>query len=351
MGTSLTELSPVALNRALLARQLLLERRRLSLVRAVEQVAGLQTQYAPSAYIGLWSRVADFQRNALTRALEERRLVQATLLRSTIHIVSAGDFHLFSSGVRERRREWWARVSGAEAQGVDMAGAAAVIRTALSDGPRRAPELIAELAQAGYPKLAWQGASLWVDMVRVPPSGTWERRRADLYALAEQWVGPTQTSRAEGVAHLLARYLRAFGPAPLADAANWAGLPASDLHEAAETMHLRQFRDSQGDVLFDVPRAPLPAADTRVPVRLLPTWDATLLVHARRAQILPERFRSLVFSTKNPHSVSTFLVDGAVAGTWRVTKGAAEIRPFEPLPARVRRAVQEEVELAAAFVA
>lgn len=346
-----TFLSPRALNRAVLARQLLLQRRRLPLVRAVEQVAGLQTQYAPSGYIGLWSRVSDFRRNALTTALEQRRVVQATLMRSTIHTVSAGDFHLFVAGTRQRRREWWLRVTRRELQGVDMDAAAALIRQALADGPRRAPDLISELTGNGYPKLAWQGIGAWVDMVRVPPSGTWDRRRADLYGLAEQWVGASHASTAEGVRHLLTRYLRGFGPAALADAANWAGVTVGDMRGAAEAMRLRTFIHEDGTRLVDVPRAVLPGADAVAPVRLLPTWDAILLAHARRSGVLPERYRPLVFATKTPQSFPTFLVDGAVAGTWRFTDGAVEITPFDPLPVRVRRAVQDEADQVAAFMA
>lgn len=346
-----TFLSPRALNRSVLARQLLLQRRRLPLVRAVEQVAGLQTQYAPSGYIGMWSRVSGFRRNALTTALEQRRVVQATLMRSTIHMVSADDFHLFVAGTRERRREWWLRVTRRELNGVDMDAAAAVVRAALADGPRRAPDLVSELAGNGFPKVAWQGIGGWVDMVRVPPSGTWQRRRADLYGLAEQWVGPSAASTADGIRHLLARYLRGFGPAALADAANWAGVTVGDMRGAAEAMRLRTFTDEEGTRLVDLPRAPLPGADAAAPVRLLPTWDAILLAHARRSGVLPEHYRPLVFSTKTPQSVSTFLVDGAVAGTWRFRDGAVEIMPFDPLPVRVRRAVQDEADQAAAFMA
>jgi len=111
----------------------------------------------------------------------------------------------------------------------------------------------------------------------------------------------------------------------------------------------RRFRDQQGAELFDLPRAPLPDPETPAPVRFLPTWDATLLVHARRTQLLPERYRGLVFSTRNPHSVPTFLVDGAVAGAWRHQQGRVRLEPFEPLPRRVTRELEEEAQRLAAF--
>lgn len=143
---------------------------------------------------------------------------------------------------------------------------------------------------------------IWLDLVRVPPSGTWEGRRADLYASAADWLEPTEVTRKEGLELLVRRYLGGFGPAPAADIANWVGLPVSSLAPTLERLSLRRFRDEGGRELLDLPRAPLPDPDTPAPVRFLPTWDATLLVHARRTGILPEEHRPKVFSTKTPHS-------------------------------------------------
>jgi hypothetical protein len=145
----------------------------------------------------------------------------------------------------------------------------------------------------------------------------------------------------------LRSYLRGFGPARLADAASWAGVPVTTLQPAAERVLLRAFRDPEGRLLLDLPRAPLPG-DVPAPVRFLPTWDATLLVHARRTQILPEEYRPLIFTTKNPQSVSTFLVDGSVAGTWGVEQTAAKatlvIAPFERLSPGTKKDVVAEAE-------
>ena len=310
------------LNRALLARQLLLERSRLPLTRALEQVAGLQTQYAPSAYIRLWSSLPKFERDDLTRALERKRAVQGTLMRSTIHIVSPRDYWLFAQGVGRSRQEHWLRTHRKEVgDDVDLDAVAAQLRAELSGRVWHREELGGLLRAHG--STIWSGA--WVALVRVPPSGTWDRRRADLFRLAEEWLGPARVDEAEGLAHLLRRYLGGFGPAALADAADWAGVPVTKLRGAAERLELRTFRDEQGKKLLDLPRAPLPGGGVAAPVRFLPTWDATLLAHARRTQILPERHRPLVFHTRTPHSVNTFLVDGSVAGTWA------------PRPARARR--------------
>jgi hypothetical protein len=328
------------LNRALLARQLLLERSALPLPEALEQVAGLQAQYAPSPYVGLWSRLRDFRRDDLTRALEDRTAVQATLLRVTIHIVSAADYPPFTEAIRDTRREWWARAVRRELDGVDIEAAAALVRERLADGP---------LADNGYPKAVWAGVGLWVDLVRVPPSGTWERRRADLYGLAGDWLGPWRVDPGEALEHLVRRYLAGFGPASLADLGAWAGLPLTRLRPVLERVGTRRFRDERGGELFDLPDAPLPDPGTPAPPRFLSTWDANLLVHARRTQLLPERHRGRIFHTKAPHSFPTFLVDGAVAGTWRHERGEVRLEPFEPLARAARRELEDEAERLAAF--
>lgn len=332
------------LNRALLARQLLLKRARMPLIRALERVAGLQAQYAPSAYVGLWSRLEGFRREDLTKALGQRRAVQGTLMRATIHIVSARDYPLFAAAVREGRREWWARVQRRLLKGIEMKAVAADVRAYLADGPRRAAVLQTFLAAQGYPRIAAVSAGMWVDLVRVPPSGTWDRPRADLYALADEWLGPSRVTRTAGLKHLIERYLGGFGPASIDDLASWSGLPPTMLRPVVARLRLRRFRDERGGELLDLPRTPLPHPDTPAPVRFLPTWDATLLAHARRAQILPEPYRPRVFNTRTPHSVSTFLVDGQVAGTWRYEKGRVRLEPFRPLTSMVRHAVEEEAE-------
>lgn len=342
-------LSTRDLNRALLARQLLLERANLPLTRALERIGGLQTQYAPSAYIGLWSRIHDFRREALTKALEQRRAVQATLMRSTIHIVSKRDYPHFAEAVKETRREWWLRVQRAQMEGVDMQAVVGLLRRHLESGPRRQAELTNIVEAEGFPRIAWTSAGLWLDMVRVPPSGTWEQRRADLYGLADDWLGPSTTTERDGMRLLVRRYLGGFGPARVNDVASWAGLPVTVLRPVVEELRVRRFRDEEGRELIDLPGAPMPYAATPAPVRFLPTWDATLLVHARRTQILPEHLRPLIFHTKTPHSFPTFLVDGAVAGKWRYEKGHIRLEPFDPLPRGVRRDLEEEAQGLASF--
>jgi hypothetical protein len=340
------------LNRALLARQRFLERDSLSIPRLLESIGGIQDQYAPAGYIGLWTRLRSFPRSALTEALGAREVVQATLMRSTIHLVSAADYPLLAAGTGPARRTWLERVQAGRLTGKQIERAAEVVRAVLADGPRRQKELQAALADNGFDRLGWIAASQWVDMVRVPPSGTWDRRRADLYGLAEDWVdGMNGATEEDGLDLLLQRYLEGFGPAPLADAATWAGVPPPRLRPSAERLNLVGYLDEAGRELLDLPGLPPPDPDVPAPVRLLPVWDASLLVHARRTGILPEEHRPKVFNTKTPHSVDTFLVDGQVAGSWRHEDGRITLSPFEKLPRRVMDQVRDEADRLEAFFA
>ena len=331
------------LNRALLARQLLLERGRLPLPRALERIGGIQAQYAPSMYIGLWSRLDGLERDALTRALHRRSVVQATLMRATIHLVSRRDYWPFAVALRERRT---GRARVYKVSEKEFERAAGRIRAFLADGPRRDGEIVEALGND-----IWRpGVGLWVELVRAPPFGTWEQRRADLYALAETWVGPEDATTDEGVDLLVRRYLGGFGPAPPADVADWAGLKMTTIKPALERLNLRRFRDESGKELLDLPRAPLPHPDTPAPVRFLPVWDATLLVHARRTGTLPERYRPVIFNTRTPHSFNTFLVDGRVAGAWRYEDERVRLEPFGRIPREARAELNEEAERLADFI-
>ena len=293
-------------------------------------------------YIGLWTRVEGFQREALTRALERRSVVQGTLMRSTIHLVSRADYWPLVVAIRKARLAAWKKYGQRPAVVKQMPAAAKRVRARLRDeSPLRRGDLHDML---GKDSVITNGMHVWLDLVRVPPSGTWERRRADLYAAAEDWVGPEDASYEEGVELLIRRYLGGYGPATLADLADWAGMPPKEIAPALEPLKLRRFRSEDGKELLDLPRAPLPDAETPAPVRFLPTWDATLLVHARRTGILPEEHRPKVFSVKTPQSVPTFLVDGEVAGTWKFEKGRVRLEPFGRLAASVRKELGREAE-------
>lgn len=341
----MTYLNWTQLNRSVLARQLLLERSGLPLHRVVERMAGVQAQYIPSAYVGLWSRTAGFERDTLTRALERGSVIQGTLMRGTIHLVSRADYWPIATAIRESMRERWLRVAGGERTEAEMEEIAGRVRSALADGPRKRRELIDELG------VAWNGVGYWVELVRMPPSGTWYSRRADLYALATDWVGPDRADPVSGTDLLIWRYLAGFGPATRDDIKLFTRFSLATIDQALERIPVRTFSNEAGDPLVDVRRAPIPDADTPAPVRFLGTWDATLLVHARRALILPEEYRTRIFHTRAPHSFNTYLVDGQVRGTWKEDGGEIRLDPFQPTPRRFQRELEDERERLATLFA
>ena len=297
-------------------------------------------------YFGLWSRLRDFEPAALTTALERRDVVQGTLMRVTIHLVSPRDWRPFAVAVRDARRTLWLRAWKKDPGEEAMEAAARTLAAKLADGPLPRKEVEALIG-----KPAARGIHLWLDIVRVPPSGTWERRRADRFGAAAAWLPDAPEPEPDAAMdHLVRRYLEAFGPASRKDVQSFTGLSLTTLKPVLERVVTERYLDEDGTELLDVAGAPLPDPDTPAPPRLLPTWDATLLVHARRTGLLPERFRPLIFHTKNPQSTPTFLVDGEVAGTWRLDEGAFTAEPFERVGAQAMRAVREEGErLAAAF--
>ena len=226
-----------------------------------------------------------------------------------------------------------------------MAGTARTLRRRLANGAtlRRAEiEQLLGRTRAG-------GVGLWIDLVRVPPSGTWERRRADLYGAAEDWLGPPGLSARAAIEHLVRSYLRGFGPASAKDVASFTGLSVTALRPVLARLELERFASEDGDELLELPGSPLPDPETPAPPRFLPTWDATLLVHARRTGLLPEEHRPKLFGIKTPHSFPSFLVDGTVAGTWRHERGRIQLDPFGRLDAATRRTLAAEAERLAAF--
>jgi Winged helix DNA-binding domain len=335
-----------ALNRALLGRQLLLARASLGIPEALTRLAGIQNQYAPNAYLRLWSCLDGFRREDLTRAYEDASVVQGTLMRGTIHAVAREDYRLFLGAIRRTQHEWGARVTKAPPD-MDRSVALNRVRSALAPGPIARPALLALIRDE--PLAVRQSIDTDLAILRVPPSGTWERRRADLCALADDVIGPGDVPEDAALPALVGRYLAAFGPASVADVASFLGMNVSPVKALCASLDVRRFRAEDGSELVDVPDGPLPDADTPAPVRFLPTWDAILLVHARRTQVLPEAYRPLVFHTKMPPSYPTFLVDGQVAGKWKHEDGEIRLSPFGELRPDDQTALEEEAHRLAAF--
>jgi len=344
MTADLRVLSTDELRRTVLARQLLTVRTEADLPAVVSRVASLQAQYAPTMYIGLWSRQADFRRDDLTAALGARRVVQGTMMRSTIHLTAAADYWPLNLAVRESRRAWYRRLRGSSEEA--MLAAAARTRAAFDHADVLTRGELDDVAGG-----AGSYVGLFVDLVRVPPSGTWERRRADHFGLAERWVGPEpELALDDARRHLVGHYLRGFGPATAGEIAGWAGVNVGVVDAVVRTMPLARCRAEDGTVLLDVPGLEIAPAATPLPPRFIGPWEALLLVHARRAAVLAEEDRPRIFSSRTPHSFNTFLVDGTVRGTWRHQGDRIETDPWRPLTPAERAAVDDEAERLAAFL-
>jgi hypothetical protein len=333
------------LNRALLARQLLLERARMDLPKALERIGGIQAQYTPSTYVGLWTRLEGFESGQLERALERRTVVQGTLMRITIHLVSARDWWPFAVGVREARRRHLVRLQRRSEGEFEAAGRK--IRKAIAGTTLTQAEMRRLLGEPG----GSTSAATWIDLVRVPPSGTWARRRADIHAAAEDWLGTAGDGIGpdQAVDHLVRSRLRGFGPGTRVEIADWIGVPVREVAASLERLELRRFEDEHGNELVDLPRAPLPDPDTPAPPRLLPVWDAVTLTSMRRTGLLPDEYRPRFTNAGYAQSMNAFLVDGRVAGIWKLKDGHVEFDPFEKVDAAAMRELKDEAERLAHF--
>ena len=327
------------LNRALLARQLLLERRKLNVQQAVERICAIQAQWPQSPYIALWTRLVDFRKEQLSRALEQRKVVKSQLFRITLHMTSARDYPYYAAV--------WQPSARNTTPGVDQKTVERLSRQ-VKGLAMKAPvthEQIADLAADQMGGFRWRTRTL-TPLVHLPPSGTWSHYgRAELQAM-EAVLGVELPSREEGAERLVRRYLAAFGPATQEDLLRFAGVRVGDVRVGLDKLEPRRFRDERGRLLLDLPRAPLPDGDTPAPVRFLPKWDSSILAFAppERTRILPEKFRATVIR-KNGDVLPTVLVDGFVAATWDVgTKRDLTITPLTRLSKQQRAEIDEEGE-------
>jgi hypothetical protein len=332
-------LSTRELNRATLARQLLLERRRLPVVRAVERVAGLQAQWPPAPYVGLWTRIEGFRPEKLERALLRRSVLRGVLMRGTVHLLSARDYTLFGAAldvappgwVTPESQELAARVIGP----LRIFAAEPRTRAEIQEWLEREHGLHIE-----GPNGLWYALRLQGRIVHAPESCLWKGPQRPSFVAADyRELDPARARR-----ELVRRYLAAFGPATRGEISNWSGMRVRDFAESLDG--LRRFRDEQGRELYDVSRAPIPPPDAPAPVRFLPKWDNTLL---DRRTLLPEEYRAAVVRS-NADVEQTFLVDGLVAGVWRFKDGRVTTKPFAPLPSTSRRELEDEAARLAEFL-
>ena len=334
-----------ALNRALLSRQLLLERRRGSAAAIIEHLVGMQSQAPNLPYVGLWSRLQGFRQRELSRLVETRAAVRISLMRNTIHLVTARDAFGMKPLFMPLGERGYLRGSpwGREMRDADIPA----IRRAGTEIMGEQPRTIAQLAklmaerfpQHDGPAMAY-GIRYMVPLVFTPPRGVWGGRGLVTLTTFESWLGrpPGPAFRPEDVVR---RYLAAFGPASVADMRSWSGLAMREVFERMRP-GLRVFRSEEGVELFDLARAPRPDASSDVPVRLLPDFDNILLGHANRTRILPPGKHLGMFSS-NGVMQGSVLVDGFVRAMWVPAEGGLVITPFtQPIPKSERAAIVEE---------
>ncbi|WP_406149009.1 winged helix DNA-binding domain-containing protein [Streptomyces sp. NBC_01012] len=344
--TATPVLTPRALGRALLARQFLLDRAELPAEDAVTHLVGMQAQAPYAPYFGLWTRLRGFRVEHLVDALNERRLLRIGLMRSTIHLVTPDDCAELRPWVQPALDRELNTAFRKQTEGLDRDEVAAYGREVLKDRALSTKEL-GELLHQRWPDREPRALTYVVrnrvPLVQVPPRGIWGVGGLTRYATVEDWTGHTPVAEPDPAA-LVLRYLAAFGPASVRDVQTWAGLVR--LKAVLEELRPRlvTFRDESGVELFDLPDAPRPAEDTPAPVRFLPEYDNLLASHADRTRVVSDEHRKLIM-TRNG-MLATFLVDGRVSGTWRISRerdtATLFVEPFGKLSKKHLSAVAAE---------
>ena len=350
-------LSQRALNRALLARQMLLERSPRPVFEAVHHLVGLQAQAPWSPYYALWSRLEGFDPNELGTMLTDRRVVRIVVMRSTVHLVTADDCRLLRPLLAEflarglMGANWRSQLVDLDLDAVVADGRALIeaepltfneLGRRLAEGrPGRDPAALAQVLRARAP------------LVQLPPRAVWGQAGQVVVTTAEHWLGGPLA--VEGTLdEMMLRYLAAFGPASVMDVQAWCGL--TRLREVADRLGDRvvRFRNEAGRELLDLPEAPRPDADVPAPVRFLPDFDNITLSHADRSRIVTEEVRKRI---QSPNAVApgTVLVDGMVAGTWSIERGKESaslvVSPLTTPTAAQRDEITAEGERLLAFAA
>jgi len=325
---------------------MLLDRCQLDAVTAIERLAGMQAQYSPSPYIGLWSRLRDFRREELEAAIREDRVLKATLMRGTLHLVSTHVFGRYRLVSRNPYHIYSQMVQQLRERGIDVELVRSEIIAAVRERPLKRQEVrtvARHLVPADLPEwAAWSTVALSGDLINLAEDALFGYFGGSRYRPAPAVDGDSS----EALRHVAAAYLAAFGPASRGDLAQWSGKSVSTFAEALDSLDLVTLRGADGRTLLDLPGAPRPDPDVPAPVRFLPKWDNLLLAYDRRERVLPEAYRKTVIR-KNGDVLPTVLVDGLVAGTWEAPlKGRAvlTLTALEPIPAGAREEVEAEGE-------
>lgn len=343
------------LNRATLARQFLLNRTNISAFDVITHLVGLQAQTSNAPYIGLWTRLQDFQRDSLTALIEHRRVVRATLMRSTLHLMTAEDYVQFRATLQPALTRALKAFFGQRAKGLDVERIVTAAQAYVKEQPHTFPEIRSELTllePEKEPELLAYAVRTHLPLVQLPPGGTWGFTGSPLHVTAESWL-ERPLCLSEELHTLILRYLAAFGPASVQDMQTWSGL--SGLKGIVEALkpQLCTYQDEQGNILFDLPDMQLPPDDIPAPPRFLPEFDNLILSHAKRQRVVADAYRPSIFLSAG-RVRATFLIDGFVSGTWKTTreKGVATliVEPFVPLSDQDRNALIEEGERLIRFI-
>ena len=351
-------LSLRALNRALLARQHLLKREKTSAAAELEHLVGMQAQAPFPPYFGLWTRLEKFQPEELVALIESRKVVRLSLMRSTIHLVTADDaikLRPILQSVQERAFYVGSR-HGPALEGLDMKAILKLSRKLVEEKPLTFTGL-GKLLSKKFPgrpvdSLGYASRNHFT-MIQVPPRGIWGKSGQPAHTTIEKWLGRS-IGKDTKPDDMILRYIAAFGPASVRDAQAWSGF--SKLADEFERLRpkLVTFRDEAGRELFDLPNAPRPDADTKVPVRFLPEYDNILLSHADRTRIISDKDRKFLFFGGGVLT-STILVDGFVHGSWKIARrgktATLEIKPYRPLLKKDVAALSAEGKRLLAFAA
>jgi hypothetical protein len=349
-------LSARDLNRALLARQMLLERKKLSAAKAIEHLVGMQSQLPNSPYVGLWSRLSGFRKSELIDLYNDREVVRLAMMRSTIHLVTSEDClslrPIVQPAIERGLRGGYAKfLNDSDHPEIEAAG-----RALVEDRPATFSEISGKLGERWpdrHPEAMSHVIRTRIPLVQVTPRGIWGATTSASHTSAESWLGRQLNDRST-VADLVIRYLAAFGPATIIDAQSWSGL--TRLAPVFEAMRhtLATFRDERNRELFDIPDAPRPRGDSKAPVRFLPEFDNVLLAYKDRSRIIADKYRPRVYPN-NGMIQPTVLVDGFVEGKWKISandrKATLSIEAFRRLTREERSDMEAEGELLLDFVA
>ncbi len=338
------------LNRATLARQMLLERAIMSAQQVTEQLVGLQAQFAKPPYIGLWARLHDFQHSELTQLIERRQAVRATMMRSTLHLMTSEDYLLLRAILQPALTRALHSFFGPNARTIDTAHLVEIARPYIQEQPRTFAQIrdyLSKLFPDTDPALLAYVIRTHLPLVQIAPGGAWNFTGNPAHALAEEWLGRSLIAAEQGLRTIILRYLAAFGPATVKDIQVWSGLPR--LQNAVEEIksELVTLRDEKGNLLYDLPDSPRPSEQSDAPPRFLPDYDNLILSHADRRRFIADADRPAVFLSAG-RIQPTILVDGFVRGIWKIERvrdvARLSITPFEPLPEETQAALTAEGE-------